>query len=428
MTSEQIDRLTTVVILRGLVAPNCRYWEVSDQLEDKSGVRLFEELVQEHKGCPFIPVKMFGKQSYLVTDTRYIEEVLNGSPHTFTVGRFKYRFFQSFMRFNVGVSTGCPWERRRKLNEHVLQLNSKHENACVYDRHIASILASAGPPANFDEFLAVSQRIATRIVFGQARVSKPIFDVLTYANTTEMFEKKDFKIPKRLYDPYMGYMKKMITSATDQSLVGLAREQYRKLGLSQMELVHQIPHWVFPIASSIHTTCTRLLLLLGNHADILRKVRAEITSTYDPNDCTSIYSLKYLRKCILEVLRLNNNVVSLFRTLTEDYTFAGDLHTFRKGTQFLILTNPILRNAKYFAHPDEFIPDRWTWQAEHSKYAAISFSRGPQSCPGKDLMLFIVASFIVHLHERTGLHFKTATIQTNDISHAINPCKISVHY
>ena len=44
----------------------------------------------------------------------------------------------------------------------------------------------------------------------------------------------------------------------------------------------------------------------------------EINSVNDPRN---IYKLSYTRQCILESLRLNNLVVTTFRTLLQDFTF-----------------------------------------------------------------------------------------------------------
>ena len=63
-----------------------------------------------------------------------------------------------------------------------------------------------------------------------------------------------------------------------------------------------------------------------------------------------------MRKCILETLRLNNPVITTFRTLEEDYTF-DNKYSFKKGDQFLILNNPVLREKEFYKKPNKFIPN-----------------------------------------------------------------------
>ena len=69
------------------------------------------------------------------------------------------------------------------------------------------------------------------------------------------------------------------------------------------------------------------------------------------------------------------------KTIIEKYSF-------KKGTQFLILNNPVLREKEYFENPNKFIPERWTPEMEQSYYA-ISFNQGPQRCPGKELAIYL---------------------------------------
>ena len=132
------------------------------------------------------------------------------------------------------------------------------------------------------------------------------------------------------------------------------------------------------------------------------------------NDSSNIYELSYTRQCILESLRLNNLVVTTFRTLLQDFTF-DNKYSFKKGTQFLILNNPVLREKEYFEKPDQFIPERWTPEMEKSYYA-ISFNQGPQRCPGKELAIYIMSSFIVNLFKHKGILSDIYKIQTKDIN------------
>ena len=78
--------------------------------------------------------------------------------------------------------------------------------------------------------------------------------------------------------------------------------------------------------------------------------------------------------------------------MEKNYTF-DNKYSFKKGEQFLILHNPVLREKEYFKEPDKFIPTRWTDEMEKSYYA-ISFGQGPQRCPGKELVIYISQCFI----------------------------------
>lgn len=425
--TKQLDDMVTTIIERGLVSTDCKWWDISDKLKDKSGIHTYNKLIKI-SNKPFIPIEMLKQKMYLVTDKKYMEEILNGSPCTFSVGKLKEKFFSTFMEKNVGVSTGCPWVKRRMVNEKTLSTDNTHPYGKIFDKYISSIVSSNKLPTNFEEFANIAQKVSTKIVFNNDEVAKPIFEFLFMANSMDQYNNTPPTpeyINKR--KEYFKYMEDNIKNAKKDSLVHISKQYEKDIN----ELSHQIPHWVFPIAASVLMTSTRLLLLLSNHKDKFQKVIDEIKKIYSPNDWNSIYKLEYLRKCILEVLRINNNVVSMFRTLTCDYKF-NEEYNFKKGTQFAILTNPVLRNKKYFKEPDKFIPERWNNNLEHNYIPSISFSRGMQKCPGKDLALFITSSFMIHYLKKSGVldssvnKIQTKIINTDNIDHAINPCTITV--
>ena len=129
----------------------------------------------------------------------------------------------------------------------------------------------------------------------------------------------------------------------------------------------------------------------------------------------------------METLRLNNPVVTTFRTLLVDFKF-DNRYKFKKGTQFLILNNPVLREKEFFINPNKFTPDRWTPNMEKSYYS-ISFNQGPQKCPGKELAIFLCQSFIVRFFQLFGILenykiLKSNKINTKHIPQMINPCNI----
>ena len=124
------------------------------------------------------------------------------------------------------------------------------------------------------------------------------------------------------------------------------------------------------------------------------------------------------------------SIGTTFRTLEKDYTF-DNKHSFKKGTQFIILNNPVLREKEFYKHPNKFIPSRWTPEMEKSNYA-ISFNQGPQRCPGKELAIYLVQNFIYNLIKIKNIGKSTTIISnkinTNNIPQVINPCDIKFSF
>ena len=244
---------------------------------------------------------------------------------------------------------------------------------------------------NFSDFFKLGKKMVSKIVFNADTIDDDVFNIFAEANSTQAFFNPNFKIDPKIYKNYINVLTHYINHPNKKSLVELCLQATS----NKEEVRHQIPHFIFPIVGLFVTTIPRLLLLLCNHPDDFKKVFQEVSSINQNSTDISreIYELQYLRKCILETLRLNNTVITTFRTLTRDYSFDNKYY-FKKGTQFLILNNPVLREKEFFRKPDRFIPSRWTPAMEKSYYA-ISFNQGPQKCPGKELAIYLAQKFYI---------------------------------
>lgn len=428
--------LNRILVLRGILAPNCFWYKISDLvLDDGTGVNLYNKYKKNHGD--FALTNMFNKKIYLVTNNKHIKTILNNSPNIFGVGDLKYKFFKSFMKKNVGVSNcpfmkkknGCPWKMRRQINERALNTNKLHIYASKYNQDIRKSLLKWNNKNVFiyNDFIKFGKLFTSQIVFNTNKIHNDVFNIFNEANSLNAFGNK-VQIDKTVYSNYIKILKYYIKNPVDNSLVKLLVKETN----NEEELIHQIPHFIFPMVGLFVTTIPRLLVLLFNHRNILEKVVNEINSI-DDNDVLNsnkIYELSYLRKCILETVRLNNPVITTFRTLLSDYSF-NKKYSFKKGTQFLILNNPVLREKEFFNKPNKFIPSRWTPDMEKSYYA-ISFSQGPQQCPGKELAIYIAQSFIFNFIKikniKKNILVKTNQIDKNYIPQIINPCEIKIEF
>ena len=78
---------------------------------------------------------------------------------------------------------------------------------------------------------------------------------------------------------------------------------------NKKEILHQVPHFIFPIVGLFAVVVPRLLTILCNNNECMKKVVDEINKLIDSTieiNGRDIYSLNYLRNCIMETLRLNH--------------------------------------------------------------------------------------------------------------------------
>ena len=419
--------LNKIIISRGILVPNCFWYTISQKLiKDGSGIDLFYKL----KKASDVPVTyMFGYKTYMITKESHIKEILDNSPYPFGPGKLKYRFFKSFMKDNVGVSTGKSWKKRRILNEKVLDTDLLHRYADKFnmdtEKTITKYLIKNKNKNKlvYSDFVKVGQEMAGKIIFNTVKVHPDVYRIFAEANTVMAFY-TNFSLSEKTSTNYLNYLKKHIKNPISDSLVKLCVEHES----SEHEIIQQIPHFIFPIVGLYLTTIPRLLLILSNHPKEFQKVVDEIRNIHPEGflNASEIYSLRYLRNCILEMLRLNNPVVTTFRTALKDLKLGN--HKFKKGDQLLILNNPVLRTPEVFKNPDKYIPERWVDNLEDS-YHAISFNQGPQQCPAKELAIFLVQCFIVNFVKTTGIiknikKLQIAKINTDKIGQVINTCNL----
>ena len=416
-----LNSMVFLIVNRGILAPNCPWWNVSDALlSDASGVNLYNELKKTHG--KIIPMNMFGQRIFLVTDIDFVREILHKSPFIFGVGKLKYRMFKSFMAKNVGVSEGEAWVTRRQLNEKVLFTDQLHPYAGMYHKFIGQMFVNDVLPLNYKEFLYCSKLLAMKVVFGENNINPTVFKIFPEANTMCSIIQDNYEINPEMKDTFITYLRQQIANPKSYSLVSIAVTYTT----SESELLNQIPHWIFPIVGLMPNTFARLMVLLCNHPQKFGILIEELRLCDDLTSPMKVYKLQYLRYCILETMRLNNPVVTTFRTLLADYCFDVD-HCYKKGDQFLILNNPILRD---FEKPNEFIPERWENISEESD-RVVMFNHGPQKCPGKELVMFLLGSTFVNFCTCSGILeygyqiLRCDKIDVYNIPQMINPCKIS---
>lgn len=401
-----------LTVYRGILSTNRFWWQVSDFFPDKTGINLYKQFKKRYGA--FANTSIMGKDVILVTDVKYIKQILDGSPDTFGVGKLKFDFFKSFMEFNVGVSEGCPWQRRRKYNEKVLDTDRIHQYGSIFNQKIDSIFANSSLNS-FKDFADLGKKVSCQIVFGLDPF-QPIFDIFKKANSLKPLLSSEYRIDTSTKDKYFNYLEKAMENPKPGTLMALASSKC----LTKEEIKHQIPHWIFPSNGIVSVALPRLLILLYSHPKVLNKLKLELKKF----DGTNFNSMTYTRAIILEMFRLNNPVNSTFRTLLKDTKLGS--RSFKKGTQFFILNNPVLRETK-FKNPNSFEPNRWIKDPFlEDSYYSIMFNQGPQRCPGKELAILILVSCLNSFLKYNRDKYIQPKIDTFYVPQMINPYRIRI--
>jgi hypothetical protein len=410
----KVNIIVFLTLKRGIISQNCFWWKVNDYFPDSTGLEIYLKLKNQGR---FIKLNVLGKQIYLLTKIEDISQLLELSPNPFGPGILKKNFFNSFMPKNVGISINPEWKYRREYNDKVLETDQSHQYNLIFNEYINEIYTNL-KPKNFEKATELTRRLTSRIIFGTYEYNPIIYKVFTQADTIISATYGINTINQVDLKEYQDYLRFQLENPKPNTLLFLGHKYHRMLPIE--DVIQQIPHWIFPIAGLFSVHLPRLLVILANQPEELEKVKSEIIER------KYLIRENYIRKCILELFRLNNAVNSTFRGLLEDFQFNHSKEIFPKNTEFVFFNNPVLRDL--FENPNLFIPSRWNLDLEDS-FKSLMFNQGNQKCPGKELVISLLTMGLITFLKLTNFSYST-NIKLNPlfIPYLINPCTITFNF
>lgn len=406
----RINSIVAMTVFRGIITEKSLWWYINDYFPDSTGYNIYQVLKKQER---FVPVNIMGKRLYLLTELSDIHEMLYFSPNPFGPGDFKKDFFSSFMKRNVGISEGKEWIARRKYNDKVLETDRPHSMNDIFSEYIYNMLSN-NKPTTFFEFRETSKKITSKIMFGTYEYNNIIYKIFNQADSVMNVSFGIKTINQKDFQEYEEYLKQQLETPKPNTLLYIGNKYHRII--PEQDIIEQIPHWIFPIVGIFTSHLPRLLVLLLNHPKDFDIVKREI------KDKKYFLKTSYIRKCILELFRLNNIVNSTFRKLSAPYQFSNYNRIFNTGDEFVYFNNSVLRDL--FEEPHQFIPSRWNEKTEE-EYRALMFNHDNQRCPGKELTISLLTYGCIHYLEMCNFNLKT-NIKLNNkfIPYLINPCSI----
>jgi cytochrome P450 len=407
----QINLIVIFTLNRGIISQNCFWWSLNDFLPDATGAEVYKTLKSQGR---FIKLNVLGEHIYLLTDIDDIQQLLELSPDPFGPGKIKKNFFSTFIPKNVGISTGKDWEYKREYNDKVLEIDRLHQYNQSFGEYIEKVFTEVRPKT-FTDFTEATRKITSKIIFGTYDYDPILYKVFKQADSILSARFNVNTVDAYDLEEYRNYMRRELEAPKPNTLLSLANTHHTLLPMDSV--IDQIPHWVFPIAGLFSVHLPRLMVVLANHPEELAKVRREIQEE------TQFRRTSYVRKCILELFRLNNAVNSTFRGITEPFKFENSDTTFEEGTQFAFFNNSILRDL--FDSPNQFVPSRWSPEFEESN-VDFMFNQGNQRCPGKELVISLLTQGVGTYLRLNNYSIETnIKLNTNFIPYILNPCTIT---
>jgi cytochrome P450 family 4 len=153
--------------------------------------------------------------------------------------------------------------------------------------------------------------------------------------------------------------------------------------LTNADIAEEVDTFMFEGHDTVTAAATFTLYLLSQYPEAQQNVYEEVTRIvgHDLNvypTYNQLLEMKYVECCIKESLRMFPPVPIIGRTLDEDLIVDGNI--LPAGVNFNMMIYHLNRNAKYFNHPDAFMPERFyegNFRFENP-FLFVPFSAGPR--------------------------------------------------
>ncbi len=376
----------------------------------------FQQLAQRYAGSGAVMLPLPGKRILLVVDRDLSGHILSQPPSSsaYLPGRLKSQAMELLAPHALTIAHDQDWLQWRAFHETVLCPGSPHPDQ---SDHLPTIRAAFSAPCHsLDD---IRQRLGVTmlaVVFGVGPGSTALKEIDLTALAEDVQQLADLvnqplrrlllgsfqkSRRERIYAVLGGAWKASSEDAPKGSL--LSRAHTANLDDSGwQELLEQLPHWMFTFQGSASKLFGRTLVILLSRPELLEKVREElrmVCGSDGPRTEDQIARLTFLEACVLETGRLYPPVqLTVHRRDTEE------IHDGRRvpaDTDILQLFLLLQRPQRPYVEASEFQPSLWLDRTGACPFADV-FLSGARSCPGKDLILFVI---------KTGL----ATILAGDL-------------
>ncbi|MED6180103.1 Cytochrome P450 85A [Stylosanthes scabra] len=187
-------------------------------------------------------------------------------------------------------------------------------------------------------------------------------------------------------------------------LAGLMGNDECRYNLSDEQIIDLVITVMFSSYETISSTAMMAIKYLHDHPNALQQFRDEHLAIRqrkkpdEPIDFNDIKSMKFTRAVIFETLRLATIISGLFRKTSEDMELNGYL--IPKGWKIYVYLREINYDPSLYPEPLKFNPWRWLEKNLESNNQFLIFGGGIKFCPGKELGIIEISTFLHYLVTR----------------------------
>ncbi|KAL8137439.1 hypothetical protein V2J09_003440 [Rumex salicifolius] len=202
----------------------------------------------------------------------------------------------------------------------------------------------------------------------------------------------------------LGVLRKLVQErkASKETLVDmlgyLMKEEENKRVLTEEEIIDTVITLLNSGFETVSTTSMMALKYLHDHPKALHELREEHLAIRankkeeDPITFEDLKSMRFTRAVIFETSRLATIVNGVLRKTTKDLELNGFL--IPKGWRIYVYTRELHYDSELYSDPLTFNPWRWVEKNLEGKNYFLLFGKGARMCPGKELGIAEVSTFL----------------------------------
>lgn len=380
--------------------------------------------------------RQLGKVGILTNDPINVKAILSSQFQEFGVGKRRAEAFEPLIGHGIFTADGSSWEKARKLVKPSFS-RAQLDDISSFEPHLQNFMARL--PADGETvdlqplFHDLTLDVSTDFLFGEStnvlsstkaasagrsfgaafdRAQKSVVGAFALGSIAWLDPTSKFKEDQKTVEDFMsGFVEKALskenidTAKQQQGRYSFA-EEFAKLTDDPAMIRGGLLNLLLAGRDTTASLLSNLFFMLARQPEVYgrlaEEVRATAPSVMDPPTLEDLRSMKYLKACINESLRLHPPIPRNSREALQDTTLPvgggpdGEAPILvPKGTQVGYQVFSMHRRKDVYGDDaDDFIPERWTERNLRPGWSFLPFNGGPRICIGQQFALNL-ASYIV---------------------------------
>jgi cytochrome P450 len=386
--------------------------------------------------------KQMGKFGVLTNDPTNVKAILSTQFQDFGVGKRRAEAFEPLIGHGIFTADGASWEKARQLVKPSFS-RGQLDDISTFESHLQNFVASLPGEAEAIDlqplFQGLTLDVSTDFLFGEStnvlgsakaasagrcfanafdNAQKTVVNAFALGPAAWLDPRSNFRQDQKTVEAFMsGYVEKALnkekgqTQHLEDSKYSFASE-FAKLTDDRVMIRGGLLNLLLAGRDTTASLLSNLFFMLARRPDVYSKLAAEIQTTLSLENETpsleALKSMKYLRACINESLRLHPPIPRNSREALRDTTLpvgGGADGTapilVPKGTQVGYQVFSMHRRKDVYGEDaDEFVPERWIERNLRPGWAFLPFNGGPRICIGQQFALNLASYVVCRLVQR----------------------------